>query len=122
MHELSIVEALIEQVQREVHRAGHGGKILRIELSIGRLSGVHCDSVRFAFDLLVPGTPVEGAQIVIFENKALCCCKTCNARTEIDNLVFQCSRCGGDEITIEGGRDLLLQSIDVEDQQQVQSG
>jgi hydrogenase nickel incorporation protein HypA/HybF len=122
MHELSIVDALIEQVGREVHRSGQSGKVRGVELSIGRLSGVSCDSVRFAFELLAPGTLVEGAEIVINEVKAACRCQTCNALVEIDDLVFKCPKCASDAITIEGGRELMLQSIDVEDKQKVDSG
>jgi hydrogenase nickel incorporation protein HypA/HybF len=122
MHELSIVDALIEQVGREVHRAGQSGKVRGVELSIGRLSGVNCDSLRFAFELLAPGTIVESANIVIHELKAACNCQACNARVELDDLVFKCPKCASDAITIEGGRDLLLQSIDVEDKQVVDSG
>ncbi len=103
MHELSIVDALIEQVGREVHRAGQSGKVRGIELSIGRLSGVNCDSIRFAFELLAPGTLVEGAEIVIHEAKAACRCGVCNARMEIDNIIFKCPKCGSDAIVIEGG-------------------
>jgi hydrogenase nickel incorporation protein HypA/HybF len=117
MHELSIVDALIEQVGREIHRAGQHGKVLGIELSIGRFSGVNSDSLRFAFDLLAPGTPVAGAKIEIREVKPSCRCHACNAWTEIDDLIFQCPKCGSEEITIEGGRDLMLQSIDIEDEQ-----
>lgn len=122
MHELSIVEALIEQVGREVHRAGQNGKILGIELSIGRLSGVNCDSIKFAFELLAAGSIVEGSEITIHEVKPSCRCHTCNSVEEIDEMVFQCPKCKSDAITIEGGRDLLLQSIDVADQQSVESG
>jgi hydrogenase nickel incorporation protein HypA/HybF len=122
MHELSIVDALIEQVGREVHRAGQSGKVLSVELNIGRLSGVHADSVRFAFDLLAPGTLVDGAAITINEIKASCHCHACNAIVEIDELVFQCPKCASDAITIEGGRDLLLQTIEVADEQSVDSG
>jgi len=115
MHELSIVEALIDQVGRELRRAGEPGPVVRVELSIGRFSGFHGDSVRFAFDLLAPGTPMENAEIVIQEPKAVCHCHACDVRTKIDDLVVQCPRCGSAEITIEGGRELLLQSIEVED-------
>ena len=90
MHELSIVEALIDQVERELDRAGQRGRVLRLELSIGRLSGVNPESVRFAFGLLASGTIVEDAEIVIEEPKAVCQCHACNARTEIDDLVLQC--------------------------------
>ncbi|MGD0655286.1 MAG: hydrogenase maturation nickel metallochaperone HypA [Thermoguttaceae bacterium] len=122
MHELSIVDALIEQVGREVHRAGHTGKVRGIELSIGRLSGVNCDSLHFAFELLAPGTLVEGAEIVIHQVKAACRCHACNARVEIDDLVFHCPKCAGDDIIIEGGRDLILQNIEVDDAERVESG
>ena len=115
MHELSIVEALIDQVGRELDRADQLGRVLRLELSIGRLSGVCGESVRFAFGLLAPGTRVEDAEIVIQEPRARYHCHACNAREEIDDLVVQCPQCGSGHITIEGGRELVLQSIDVED-------
>jgi hydrogenase nickel incorporation protein HypA/HybF len=115
MHELSIVEALIEQVQREVHRSGQHGRVLGLELSIGRLCGVNCESIRFAFELLSPGTLVEGAKMGIREPKAVCVCSRCRVRSEVDDLVMRCPRCGSDEIVLEGGRDLLLESIEVED-------
>jgi hydrogenase nickel incorporation protein HypA/HybF len=115
MHELSIVEALVEQVGTELERAGQAGRVARIDLSIGRLSGVHCDSIRFAFGLLAPGTVMESADLVIDEPKAVCNCRTCGTKIEIDDLVVQCPRCNGDDITIEGGRDLVLHSIEVEE-------
>jgi hydrogenase nickel incorporation protein HypA/HybF len=114
MHELSIVEALIDQVQHELDRAGQHGSVMQVEVSIGRMSGVHPDAVRFAFQLLAPGTIVERAEIVIEEPKAVCHCLICDARTEIDDIVVQCPKCGADAIAIEGGRDMMLQSIEVE--------
>jgi hydrogenase nickel incorporation protein HypA/HybF len=115
MHELSIVEALIDQVGRELEQAHERGRVQRVELSIGRLSGVNCDSVRFAFQLLSPGTLMENSEIVIQQRKAVCHCQTCNARTEIDDLVVRCPQCQSNEISIEGGRELLLQSIEIEE-------
>jgi hydrogenase nickel incorporation protein HypA/HybF len=115
MHELSIVEALIEQVQEEVRRAGVEGRIAKLELSIGQLSGVNADSIRFAFELLVPDSILAGTEIAIHEPKAVCRCNSCHAVTEIDDLLLQCPCCSSDDIAIDGGRELLLQSIDVED-------
>ena len=115
MHELSIVEALIDQVGQELNRAGQQGRVLRLELNIGRLSGVNPDAVRFAFGLLSADTIVENAKIVIEEPRAVCHCHACNARTELDDLIFECPQCSSAEITIEGGRDMVLQSIEIED-------
>ena len=115
MHELSIVEALIDQVKQELDRVGQQGRVLRLELSIGRLSGVHVDAVRFAFGLLSSGTIVENAEHVIEEPKAVCQCHVCNARTEIDDLVLECPKCAAADITVENGREMTLQTIEIED-------
>ena len=93
MHELSIVEALMGQVEEEVKRAG-GGQVSRLSLIIGRLSGVNCDSIRFAFELLAPGTLLESAELEISEPRAECVCGNCGATSEIDRVVAECPGCG----------------------------
>ncbi|MFH1921908.1 MAG: hydrogenase maturation nickel metallochaperone HypA [Planctomycetota bacterium] len=115
MHELSIVEALIEQVEKEVQRSGQTGRVIGVELVVGRLSGVNTDSLRFAFDLLAPGTLVEAAEVRVAEPKATCRCRACGTGTEVDELVAQCPACGSGDVFLAGGRDLLLQSIHLED-------
>ena len=115
MHEVSIVEALIEQVEGEVTRAGACGKVTRLVLSIGRLSGVQVDSIRFAFELLSPDTIVEGAALEIETPPAVCVCAACGARTELEELCLECPACDSHEISIEGGREMLLLTIDVDD-------
>jgi len=114
MHELSIVEALIEQVEREVKRAGQQGRVVELYLSVGRLSGVNVDSIRFAVELLAPGTAIEGAELHVTEPPAVCECRQCGAATEIEQLVTQCPACGSDQVQITGGRDLTLDSIELE--------
>ncbi len=114
MHELSIVEAVIDQVAVEVARTDAAGRVLRIELSIGRFSGANAESVRFAFGFLAPGTVAEGAEIVIEQPGAVCRCRACGVETEIDDLVAECPRCASREISIAGGREMVLQSIELE--------
>lgn len=115
MHEVSIVQALIEQVDQEVQHAGHHGRVVGLDLVIGRLSGVNPDSIRFAFELLAPDTLVQGASLRIDEPRAVCRCTACKAQTSIDELVMACPGCGSGQVTIEGGRELVLQSIELED-------
>ena len=115
MHELSIVESLIEQVEKEVVGSGHRGRILRLDLIVGRLSGANADSIRFAFELLSRETPLAEAELRISEPRAVCCCEDCFARREIDELVAFCPECGSGRILFQGGQDLLLESIELED-------
>lgn len=113
MHELSIVEALIDQVRGEVDRSGHAGRITRVDVAIGRLSGVNADCFRFAFEMLAPGTPLEAAQLVLREPKAICRCRACGHSAEIDELPVLCPRCQGSDLAVEGGQDLLLETIEL---------
>jgi len=115
MHELSLCQALIDQVEKEVAHSGYGGRVVGVELLVGWLSGVHCDSLRFAFEQLAPGTIVAEAQLNISNAKATCHCRGCGVRLESDGLLAECPRCGSAEVVIEGGRELLLQSIEIED-------
>lgn len=115
MHEMSIVMALIDQVEDEVQRSGCEGRVLRLELVIGRMSGVHVDSIRFAFEMLTPNTILADTEIDIEQPRASCVCQACDATTEIDELRIVCPKCGSSEVRIHGGQQLLLQSIELED-------
>jgi hydrogenase nickel incorporation protein HypA/HybF len=112
---MSIVQALIDQVGAEVARAGQSGRVIALELSVGRLSGVHVEAIRFAFELLSPGTLVEGARLNVAEPTARVSCQACGACTPIPELVMHCPACGSGEIAIQGGQELLLQSIELEE-------
>ncbi len=116
MHEMSIVQALLEQVQAEVAQSGHQGRVLRLDLVIGRLSGVHVDSIRFAFELLAPDSIAADATLEIEEPQARLLCRSCHVEQEIQDLTVGCPGCGGSDITIQGGQELLLASIELEDE------
>lgn len=115
MHELSIVQALLDQVAEEVDRAGHPGRVVALHLVIGRLSGVHADAIRFGFELLSPGSIAHGATLQIDQPPARCLCRGCGGEVEIAELVTTCPSCGRADIIIRGGQELLLQSIELED-------
>jgi len=116
MHELSIAQALIEQLGMElILHPEHGGRVKRLELAVGRLSGVHCDALRFGFQLLAQGTPLEGVELSIRQPPAVSRCQECGRQTEIMEMVIVCPACSSPQITIEQGRDLLLETIEIED-------
>ncbi len=115
MHEMSIVQSLIEQVGSEIERAGQTGRVTRLELAIGTLSGVHADSIRFAFDLMSPGTLVDGAELVISQPAAHLDCRQCGTSQQIPELIMACPLCGSTDVAIQGGTELLLQSIDLDE-------
>jgi hydrogenase nickel incorporation protein HypA/HybF len=116
VHELSLVETLIEQVAEEVNRAGQHARVIRLDLAVGRLSGVHVESLRFAFQVLAPGSLVDGAELSIREPPAQGHCRDCGASFEAIAYLAACVRCGSGNVRIEGGQDLLLESIELEEE------
>ena len=52
---------------------------------------------------------------MIREPPAISRCRQCGASTEIAEMVIDCPQCGSPEIVIEEGRELLLESIEIED-------
>ena len=60
MHEASLVQSLLEQVQT-LMRDHQAQRVQTIQLSVGEFSGVEPELLRSAYDLLVDQTPVRGA-------------------------------------------------------------
>ena len=112
---MSIVQSLIDQVETEVDKAGHAGRVRAVDLVVGRLSGAHADAIRFAYQVLAPGTILDGAELQIHQTQAVLHCRTCGAHHPIAELEIRCGSCGSSDTTIEGGQELLLQSIELEE-------
>jgi len=116
MHETAIISELLEAAERESARAGAAGRVLTLKLSVGRLSTASPEALQFAFEWLSKGTWFEGARLEIARPSAVCHCRQCGARSETDDVFCPCPVCGSGDVSIEGGQDLLLTSIEIEDE------
>jgi hydrogenase nickel incorporation protein HypA/HybF len=116
MHEVALVEALLESVQEQLRDSGIEGRVRRLEVVIGRLSGVVPEAFQFAFEVLSPDSLGPDCELLIRTQPAFCRCQDCGAVEEIVELVYACPRCGSHSIRLEGGRELLLQSIEVDEE------
>ena len=112
---MSIVQALLDQVQSEVEKSGQSGRVVSLQLVIGRLSGVHVDAIRLGFELLSPESIADGATLCIEQPKARCHCAACGANRRSRRSWTAVPPAAQAEITIRGGQELLLQSIELEE-------
>ncbi|WP_052710457.1 hydrogenase maturation nickel metallochaperone HypA [Azospirillum thiophilum] len=64
MHEIAVCQSLLEQAMT-ARDARSFGRVVRVSLSVGRLSRVEPDALRHAFDLLSRDTFLEGADLRI---------------------------------------------------------
>jgi hydrogenase nickel incorporation protein HypA/HybF len=115
MHEVSLVSEMIRLAESEVARAAAGGRVLRLRISVGPLSCASAEALRFAFELLASGTSFEGAELEIDEPPLVCDCEECGAQSEVADASDGCPVCGSSQVSLDGSRDVLLESIDVED-------
>ena len=74
MHEVAVTQAIITAITEKTGEA----RIRLVRLEIGVLSGVLADAVRFCFDLVAEGTPVEGATLVVDEPPGRARCRNCS--------------------------------------------
>ncbi|MDR7554692.1 MAG: hydrogenase maturation nickel metallochaperone HypA [Armatimonadota bacterium] len=116
MHELSICQALIEAAADAVSRLpAPPPRVLRVTLRIGHLTAVVPDALRFHFDLLTPGTVLEGATLDIEEVPVRGRCGACAHEFVTEALVLRCPACGAGDVQVLAGRELELVALDVAD-------
>jgi hydrogenase nickel incorporation protein HypA/HybF len=111
MHELSLAEAVVQIACR--HAAGR--PVARVELKVGHLRQVVPGALEFAFELVAQGTEAEGAELVMEEVPAAGRCRSCGAESELPGFPLQCAACGGLDLELFRGEELLVDSLEIED-------
>lgn len=113
MHELSIASNVVDLASQ--HAAEHGGaRVAAVTLRIGSLACVHEDSLRFSFDLVREGTPLEEAELRIVTVPVKVWCVACQAERELPGIQrFACPVCDAPTADIRAGRELDLESIEL---------
>lgn len=106
MHELSLTQGVVEAI---TDRLG-SRRVVMVRLEIGKLSGVVVDSVRFCFDLVVAGTPLEGARLEIEEPGGRARCRDCSVSFASDDPILLCP-CGSSDVEVLAGTELLIKAV-----------
>jgi hydrogenase nickel incorporation protein HypA/HybF len=112
MHELSIAQAVVAIASR--HAAGR--QVHRVELRVGHLRQVVPSALQFAFELVSSGTALDGAELVIEEVPARGRCRACGIETEMTAFPLQCSSCGGLDLELLAGEELLVDALELEEE------
>jgi len=111
MHELSLAESAVRIACR--HAAGR--RITAVELRVGHLRQVVPDALAFAFELVAKGTEAEGAELVMVEVPAAGRCRACGSESELPGFPLRCAACGGLDIELLRGEELLVDALELEE-------
>lgn len=113
MHELSVAQALVDQVDDLARQHGAVGVHL-IRVRVGPLAGVVADLLATAFPLAAVGSPAETARLELVEAPVRVRCRTCGAETvaKPNNLV--CGACGDWRTEVVSGDELILETVELD--------
>lgn len=113
MHELSIAESIIEQIEGNAltHKFK---KVTKITLEIGVLAGIEKSALLFCFDAAAKNSLAEGAELVIRDKLAKGTCRHCHQQVSTSNWYEPCPHCGQMEIDITEGQQMIIKSLQVE--------
>lgn len=109
MHELAIASSIVELAVG----AARGHKVIRVNLEIGKLSGVVPEAIAFCFPEVAIGTTAEGADLVIADIDGMARCEACGNTFATPDLLTTCG-CGSCRFQRLSGEELNLKSIEID--------
>jgi len=119
MHELSIISSVVDTVVESVQKYP-GARVKEVRLRVGALTSVIEDSLQFCYGIATDDTPLEGSRLVVNIVPVTVHCDACGAEGPIESLQsFRCSQCGEPAEDVRHGRELEIESIEIEDLEEV---
>jgi Zn finger protein HypA/HybF involved in hydrogenase expression len=130
LHELSLVEGIIEAVEEEAK--GRGGNVRSFKVKVGELAQFDLRLVRELLRELRQGTPLQSTRVRVELERAKIRCLTCNSEWNFDDVIghmsadekevvhflpelfscyFRCPSCSKSYFEIEQGRSVRVAEV-----------
>jgi hydrogenase nickel incorporation protein HypA/HybF len=111
MHELALAESIVRIVTEHAGR----GRVTKVNVQVGRLRQVVPASLHFAFEVAAHGTSAEGATLEIEDTGLTILCVECETESSAYDFPLRCWFCQSRAVEIVAGDELLVESIEVEE-------
>lgn len=114
MHELSIAQGIVELATEAAERA-RADRVVAVHLRVGALSGVEPGALLFSYGIAAEGTIAEGSRLSIIDVPLVVWCAYCLKEVELPSVqLFRCPTCNTACGEIRSGRELDIESLEVE--------
>jgi len=113
MHELSVCQALIGQVEK-VARENGAQRVVSIVIAVGPLSGVEARLLEHAYPIAAAGTMAEQARLTIETVAVRVRCRSCGAETGAQPNRLVCGACDDWQVDVVAGEEMLLTRVEIE--------
>jgi hydrogenase nickel incorporation protein HypA/HybF len=107
VHEFGLCEGVLEAVQS---RAG-GRPVSGIRVRCGVRHAVDPATMEQAFGFIAAGTEAEGAAVEVVTVPVTVNCRDCGAASDSTDVLTACPSCGGSDVELSGGDELVLESV-----------
>ncbi len=117
MHEMSIITSVFSIIEKELkdgNKISGQSSVAAIRLIVGKFSNAIPDALMFAFNSAKKGTIFEKSELIIKETPLKCLCKSCGLEFILEKHSFICEGCNSKDLSITSGRELFVESIDIE--------
>ena len=111
MHELSVCQALIAQLEELAHRE-LAQRVERVLVGVGPLSGVEPQLLQRAYPLAAVGTLAQDSELAIENRPVRVHCQQCNEDSDASASRLLCAHCGNWRTTLLSGDELMLIQVE----------
>ena len=120
MHEMSLVQGLLDIIEQEMERHG-ATRLIKVRVRHGALAAVVPEAMLFAWEAITKATPLDGAVLEMDEVPVVLKCSMCGREFQPDGLTphgmlcVPCPGCG-EELghQVLDGKELTLEQLEVE--------
>lgn len=113
MHEMTLVSSIFNVLNDKI-REFNVNRVIQVKLMVGDMTGVEDATLRSCFEVYAEATPVEGANLVIEHVPVKGRCRSCGSEFAIRGFNFLCPECENSGVKIISGKELYIDSIEVE--------
>ena len=113
MHEYSIVQALMEQIEK-LARENKAEKVSKVVVKIGVMSGVEPHLLEIAFDTFKEKSICDTAEFVLTIQPLVIRCLECDRPSELDEIVYCCPHCKSLQVEVIDGEEMFLMSLEMQ--------
>ncbi len=112
MHEVSLVAALVDQIDEIAQKEGFD-RVLGIRIAVGALSGVEPSCLEFCYSEVTRNTVLEGSKLILEPVGIELQCKSCGRVSHPKDEAIFCMDCQSGEVVVKKGREFQILDLEV---------
>lgn len=116
MHEMSIAQQIVKIALASVPDDSTWDRISCVNLTVGKLTAIGTDSLRFCYEVVTKNTVLGGSRLHITEIPVRAHCSGCGNAWTVEEPDFTCPKCRGGNVELLSGRELHIESIELSEE------